>query len=178
MQELLPLIVAIAALASAVASVWAAGAAYRSAVHSRESAQLAERSQRRSLIRDLCISANRILSEVLEIVKLVEELKTEYRILANASGQAGSSRERLLIQRAEAKQKEISHLLQEASEVIEGRARMEQTSEEDLTELLSRFDRHVIQIVRAKEQLGREYAAAAGDNRLFRERRVKSQHGH
>ena len=122
------------------------------------------------------MSAHRVLSEAVEIGKLIEELKTEHRTLAYASGQAGSSREKLLIQRADAKYKEVSQLEEEASELLEGRVRMGSASDQELTELLSRLDRHVVHIVRIKEQLEREFTAATGETRMFRERRMKSDY--
>jgi hypothetical protein len=172
--EIVLLFVAFATLAAAVASILAARAACQSAVNARESALLAEKAQRRSLLRDLSIAANRVIAEALQISLLVEELKTEYRMLATASGQAGSSRERLLIQRAEAKHKEIAPLQEEATKIIADRVLLGTASEEETTELLSRFDGQLVQILRIKEGLAREVAATAGDNRIHREGRIKS----
>jgi len=56
------------------------------------------------------MTAHRVVAESLQIGSLIEELKTEYRMLATSSGESGSSREKLLIQRVEAQQKEISPL--------------------------------------------------------------------
>jgi hypothetical protein len=104
---------------------------------------------------------------------LIEELTTEYRILATLSGQSGGSREKLLIQRAEAKQKEICPLQEEAQKLLEERAQLLNASEEELTQALSKFDGYLIQVLRTKDSLGRELAAVAGDNRIHREGRIK-----
>jgi len=105
-------------------------------------------------------------------------LKTEYRILATSSGQSGSSREKLLIQRAETKQKEVCPLQEEARKLIEERAQLRNASEEDLTQSLSKFDGYLVEVLRVKDNLEKEVAAAVGDNRIHRERHIKALHQH
>jgi hypothetical protein len=173
LQETITLISAIAALLAAAGSVWAARAAHRSAVSALEAARHAEKVDRRGLLRDVSATAHRIVAECLQIGSLIEELKSEYRILATSSGQSGSSREKLLIQRAEAKQKELWALHEEARKLIEERAQLHKASEEELTQSLSKFDGYFVQVLRIKDSLEREVAAAAGDNRIQREGRIK-----
>ncbi len=176
LQETVTLIPAIAGLVAAAGGVWAARAAHQSAVTAQEAAKHAEKVDRRGLLRDLSTTAHRVIVESLQIGSLIEELKTEYRMLATSSGQSGSSREKLLIQQAEAKQKEIYPLQEEALKLIEERAQLRDASEEDLTHLLSKFDGYLVQVLRIKDRLEREVAAAAGDNRIHRERRIKPLH--
>ena len=99
-------------------------------------------------------------------------------MLATSSGQSGSSREKLLIQRAEAKQKEVYPLQEEARKLIEQRAQLYNASEEDLTQLLSKFDGYLVQVLRIKDSLEREVVATARDNRIHRERRIKAIQQH
>ena len=178
LQETITLIPVIAGLVAAAGGVWAARAAHRSAVAAQEAARRAENVDRRGLLRDLTTTAHRVVAESLQISALIEELKTEYRMLATSSGQSGSSRERLLIQRAEAKQKEVCLLQEEARKLIEDRAQLRNASEEDLTQSLSQFDGYLVQVLRIKDGLERELAATAGDNRIHRERRIKALHQH
>jgi hypothetical protein len=109
---------------------------------------------------------------------LIEELTTEYRILPTLSGQSGGSREKLLIQRAEAQQKEVCPLQEEARKLLEERAQLLNASEEELTEALSKFDGYLIQVLRTKDSLGRELAAVAGDNRIHRQASVNAGKNH
>ncbi len=178
LQETITLIPVIAGLVAAAGGVWAARAAHRSAVAAQEAARHAENVDRRGLLRDLTTTAHRVVAESLQIRALIEELKTEHRMLATSSGQSGSSRERLLIQRAEAKQKEVCFLQEEARKLIEERAQLRNASEEDLTQSLSQFDGYLVQVLRIKDGLERELAATAGDNRIHRERRIKALHQH
>lgn len=173
LQEIITLIPALAALMAVAGGVWAARAAQRSAVCAQEAAKHAEKVERRGLLRDLTTTAHRLVAESLQMGPLIQELTTEYRILATLSGQSGGSREKLLIQRAEGKQKEISPLQEEAQKLLEERAQLLNASEEDLTQALSRFDGYLIQVLRTKDSLGRELAAVAGDNRIHREGRIK-----
>jgi hypothetical protein len=174
LQETIILISAIAGLMAAAGGVWAARAAHRSAFAAQEAARHAEKVDRRGLLRDLITTAHRLVAESIQIGSLIEELKTEYRILATFSGQSGGSREKLLIQRAESKQKEVFPLQEEAQKLIEERAQLLNASEEDLTQALSKFDGYLVQALRAKDSLAREVAAATGDNRIHREGRIKS----
>jgi hypothetical protein len=178
LQETIILIPAIAGLVAAAGGVWAARAAQRSAINAQEAARHAEKVDRRGLLRDLSMTAHRLVAESLQIGSLIEELKTEYRMLASSSGESGSSREKLLIQRVEDQQKEISPLQEEARKLIEARAQLLPASEDDLTQLLSKFDGYLVQVLRIKDSLDRELAATAGDNRIHRERRIKALHRH
>ena len=90
LQETVTLIPAIAGLVAAVGGVWAARAAHRSAITAQEAVRQAEKVDRRGLLRDLSSTAHRIVAESLQIGLLIEELKTEYRMLATSSGQSGS----------------------------------------------------------------------------------------
>jgi hypothetical protein len=105
---------------------------------------------------------------------LAEDLKAEYRVLASFSGQTGGSRERLLIQRAELTQKELSSLRDEAQNLVEQRTRLFNASEEELTQALLKFDGFLVQVLRIKDTVEREIAAVAGDNRLHRGRHLKA----
>jgi hypothetical protein len=178
LQEIITLVLTLAALMAVAGGVWAACAAHRSAVTAQEAARHAERVDRRGLLRELTTTAHRLVAESLQMGSLIEELTTEYRILATLSGQSGGSREKLLIQRAEAKQKEVCPLQEEAQRLLEERAQLLNASEEDLTQALSKFDGYLIQVLRSKDSLARELTAVAGDNRIHRQGRIKglSQH--
>lgn len=175
LQESLALIAAITGLAAVAAAAWAARAACRSALAAQEAIKQAERIDRRGLLRDLNNTAHRVVVESLQISALVEDLKTEFRLLAASSGQAGGSREKLLIQRAEVKQKEVATLQDEAKKVIDNRAHPAgDASDEDLTLALNRLDGYLMQVMRIKNGLERELAATIGDNRIHGERRIKA----
>jgi hypothetical protein len=176
LQEIITLSLTIAGLAATAGSVWAARAAHRSAVAAQEAAQHAEKVDRRGLLRDLNLTAHRVVAEALQISSLSEELKTEYRMRATSAGESGSSREKLLIQRVEAHQKEVSPLQGQARTLIEERAQLGTASEEELTQYLGKLDGYLVQILRIKDSLERELAATAGDNRIHRERRIKALH--
>jgi DNA repair exonuclease SbcCD ATPase subunit len=173
-QEMITLISALAGFMVAAGGLYAAHAARSSAVIAQEAAKHAERVDRRGLLRDLITTAHRLIAESMQVGSLIEELKTEYQTLARFSGQAGGSREKLLIQRAESKQKELFRLKEEAEKLIEKRAHLLDASEEDFTQALTKFDGYLVQVFRIKDSLQREVAAVAGDNRIHRDTRIKS----
>jgi hypothetical protein len=173
--ETVTLIAAVTGLVAVAGAAWAARAAYRSALAAQEAVRQAERIDRRGLLRDLNNTAHRVVVESFQIGSLVEDLKTEFRLLAASSGQAGGSREKLLIQRAEVKKKEVATLQDEAKKVINNRAHPAgDASEEDLTLTLNNLDGYLIQVLRIKNGLERELAATVGDNRIHGERRIKA----
>jgi hypothetical protein len=172
-QEFITLISAIAGLMAAAGGLWAARAAHRSAVTAQETARHAEKVDRRGLLRDVITTAHRLIAESMQVGSLIEDLKTEYRTLAKFSGQSGGSREKLLIQRAESKQKEIFPLREEAQKLIEERGHFLNASDEEVTEALTKFDGYLVQVLRIKDSLEREVAAVAGDNQIHRDGRIK-----
>jgi len=101
-------------------------------------------------------------------------LKTEYRLLATFSGQSGSKREKLHILRVESKQKDIVALQQEAQQQIKQRTPMLNASEEEFTEALIKFDGYLVQVLQIKSSLEREIVSVAGNNRVYREGRIKN----
>src|SRR5262245_50707066 len=97
-------------------------------------------------------------------------------MLATSSGQSGGSREKLHTLRIDSKQKEILALQQEAQQQIRERGRLLNASEEDFTQALSKFDGYVVQALQVKSSLEREIASVAGNNRIYREGRIKAAH--
>jgi hypothetical protein len=172
-QEIITLISAVAGLMAAAGGLWAARAAHRSAVTAHEAARHAEQVDRRGLLRDLITTAHRLIAESMQVGSLIEELKTEYRTLAAFSGQSGGSREKLLIHQAESKEKELCPMKEEAQKLIEDRARLLNASEVDFTQALSKFDGYLVQVLQVKDSLEREVTAVAGDNRIYRDSRIK-----
>lgn len=173
-EDIITLISAIAALTGAAGGLWAARAAHRSAVSAHEAAKQAEKVDRRGILRDLITTCHRLTAESVQIGSLTEELKTEYRMLATSSGQSGGSREKLHILRIESKQKEIFALQEEAQQQIRERGQLLNASEEDFMQALSKFDGYVVQALQVKSSLEREIASVAGNNRIYRENRIKA----
>ncbi|MGN6731796.1 MAG: hypothetical protein ACTHMB_07465 [Candidatus Binatia bacterium] len=174
LQETIILILAVAGALAAAGCLWASWNAYRAALTAREVAKHAENIERRGLLRELMVTAHRVIAESSQMGLLAEDLKAEYRVLASFSGQTGGSRERLLIQRAELTQKELSSLRDEAQNLVEQRTRFFNASEEELTQALLKFDGFLVQVLRIKDTVEREIAAVAGDNRLHRGRHLKA----
>ena len=173
LQEIILLISGIAALIAAAAGLWAARAAHRSAMTAYESAKHAEQIDRRGILRDLIITCHRLIAASAQVGSVIEELKAEYKILATFSGQSGGSREKFLIQRAELKQKEILIFQEEAQKQIEERGQLLNAPEEDFTHALSKIDGYLVQVLRVKDSLERELASVTGNNRIYREGRIK-----
>src|ERR1051325_4294664 len=131
LQQTITLILAVAGVLAATGCLWASWNAHRSALTAQEVARHAEKIERRGLLRELMVTAHRVIAESSQMALLVEDLKAEYRVLASFSGQTGGSRERLLIRRAESKQTELSSLREEAQKLVEQRTELFNASEEE-----------------------------------------------
>src|SRR5262245_30313293 len=172
-EDIITLISAIAALAGAAGGLWAARAAHRSAISAHEAARHAEKVDRRGILRDLITTCHRLIAESVQIGSLTEELKTEYRMLATSSRQSGGSREKIHVLRIDSKQNEILALQDQEQKQIQDSGELVNGSEEDFTQALSKFDGYLVQALRVKSSLEREIASVAGNNRIYREGRVK-----
>jgi hypothetical protein len=64
-------------------------------------------------------------------------------------------------------------LQEEAQKQIEERGRLLNASEEAFTHALSKFDGYLVQVLRIKDSLERELASVTGNNRIYREGRIK-----
>lgn len=62
---------------------------------------------------------------------------------------------------------------EEAQQQIQERAQLLDATEENFTQALSKFDGYLVQVLRLKDNLGREIASVAGDNRIYREGRMR-----
>jgi hypothetical protein len=184
MQEIVGLIFAAVALLAAAAGLWAARAAHYAALAAREAAQRAEKLDRRTILREYIVTCHRVIEETVQTGPIIEDLKAEYRMIASWSGQSGSSREKLLIQQAENKQKEIVSIQEDVQRQLEQRGQLTEASEDNFIAALTTVDRYLIRMMRLKDGLQRELASIAGSNRFNREGRSKalnqrsSQFGH
>ena len=173
-QEIINWISALAGLVAAGGGLWAARAAHQSAVTAQEAARHAESVERRAVLRDLVATAHSVIAESMRINALVEEVKIEIRTLARYTGNVGGSSEKLVIEEAETKHSEILPLHDEAQKLIEGRSLLTDASEEDLTQALSKFDGYLIRVRRVKDDLEREVASLASQNRVHYESRINA----
>jgi hypothetical protein len=173
LESFIALLSATTALAAAAGALFAARASQRSAIAAHEAARHAETVDRRGILRDLMAACHRLVAEAIQTDALIEELKTEYRLLSALSGQSGSNSEKRHILQAESKQKEILALQEQAQRQIQDQAQLLGASEQDLTLSLSKFDGYLVQTLRIKSSLEREIASVAGSNRIHRENRTK-----
>jgi hypothetical protein len=103
------------AAASAVGSMLAAFAAWRSSCVAKKSIQNTEAEEYRRLSRDLAVVGQKIVSKAESINRLCDELKLQYSSLAIFTKNSGGSREKLFIERAKSYKLEVSELVMEAN---------------------------------------------------------------
>jgi len=139
-QDTLTVIAAVTGLVSAVAGGFAALAAFLSAGTAKDAARHAETVERRGLIRDVLSVAQNVVAETIRVDDLANQLKQEYRTLATFSGNNGGRRPQLFIADVESKHQGINPLQQEALKITDEKDSLRASTEEELTNLLTKLD--------------------------------------
>lgn len=172
-QNTLTVIAAVTGLVSAVAGAFAAVAAFLSAGTAKDAAKHAERVERRGLLRDVLSVAQNVVAETMRVDDLANQLKQEYRTLATFSGQTGGSRPQLFIADVESKQQGIIPLQQEAMKIADKKESLRVSTEEELTNLLTKLDGYLVQTRRVKEKFAHDLESVQRDNQIYREKAIK-----
>lgn len=166
------IISAIAGAIAAAGGLWAARAAHISAATAQQAATRAENAERRQLLNTLLADAHGVIEESSRVESLVNDVESEYRTLAVFTGNTGGSREKLYVDRTDAKLTEVAPMLEQAKQFIENQAALRNASEEDLTEASSKFQGLHVHVRRMREELEREQFSIAAQNQLHRENRL------
>jgi len=164
---------AIAGIVAAVGGAFAAYAAYRSARSADDAAKRAEELERRGLFRDVVIAANNMIAETLRVDDLGTRLKREYETLAIFSGGSGGSRVQLQIREIDRKRSECGPIQQQAHAALEGTERLRSAPEQDLVDLLTKFDRLLIQVRRVKEKFSHDLGVVESQNQSYRQNALR-----
>ena len=165
-------ITALGGLVAAGASLWSARAARRSADTANLAAQRADRIERPSLLRSLLAAAQGVISESKRIETLVAKVKGEIQDQFIFAGQSGaSSRKDMFLKRADAKIDAVAPYVSEARSLVDN-PNLDNSSDEDLTRALTRFEGLLTESRRVREDLERELISLEADNRLYREKRI------
>ncbi|MGH7847791.1 MAG: hypothetical protein ACREQW_21825 [Candidatus Binatia bacterium] len=165
-------ITALGGLVAAIASLWSAHAARRSADTANLAAQHAEQIERRSLLRSLLVAAQGVISEYKRIEALVAKVKGEIKDNFIFAGQTGASpRKDMFLKRADERIDEVAPYVSEARSLVDN-PNLQNSSDEDLTRALARFEGFLAESRRVREDLERELSSLEADNRLYRERRI------
>ncbi|MGH7871154.1 MAG: hypothetical protein ACREQO_02925 [Candidatus Binatia bacterium] len=165
-------ITALGGLVAAVASLWSAHAARRSADTANLAAQRAEQTERRNLLRSLLAAVHGVISESKRIETLVGKVKGEIKDLFIFAGQTGPfSRKDMLLQRADGRIEEVAAYVSEARSLVDNPSH-QNSSDEELTRGLARFESYLTESRRVREELDGELHALEAENRLYREKRI------
>jgi hypothetical protein len=170
--DLVSIISIVTGVIAAAGALWAARGAQRSAATAQEAAKRAENAERRQLLKALLADAHGVVAESNRVASLVEEVKSEYRTLAVFTGNTGGSRQKLYIERADAKLTEVVPMQEQAQKMIEEQASLRSASEEDLTEASSKFQGYHVHVRRLRDELEREQSSIAAQNQVYRENRI------
>jgi len=171
-SDVASIISAVAAVIAAAGGLWAARAAHISAATAQQAAKRAENAGRRQLLKTLLADAHGVVEESSRVKSLVNDVKSEYRTHAVFTGNTGGSREKLFVDRADAKLTEVAPMLEQAKKFIENQAALRNASEEDLTGASSKFQGLHTHVRRIREELEREQSFIAVQNQLHRENRL------
>lgn len=164
------IISAIAALLSAVGGGVACIAAFRSAKHAKDTFDSAHLAEKRSVLRQLSVTAHEIGIEVDRIKWVAQGLKVSYQTLFTFSRQLGGSRQQLYQQEIEAKLQEAERLLKIASPFTTFQEKLLNGPLEEISSREISVSQAAMQARALREKLEEEHRAIETQNQTHRER--------
>jgi len=167
-QNVLSFIAVVTGLIGAIAGLYAAFTAYRSAGMAKSAAKHAQETDRRGLAREVSSITNKIVAESVRVDDIANKLKQSYRALAVFNGQTNGSRPELFIESVADQQKHIVPLQQEAIDLLDKRDVFRKFSEEELTQLLLKIEGNLLHIRRVKEKFMLDLESVERDIQTFR----------
>ncbi len=163
----------IAGLIGAVGGLFAAIAAFISAKTAKQASDHAAAIEKRAQVRELSGTANEIIAETLRIDGLAAKCKMQLKSLFSFSGGTNSSRQKVLEEAIEAKQKSIGPIQSRAREISESRSDHKNKSEDEMNTIQSELDNDLIQVSRIKEELQEELASYEAKILIHQEKVIK-----
>ena len=172
MKEYISYIAVFAALVSAIGGLFSAVAAFKSANSASQSIKKIQDSERLKLLRNLSTVANAVEAESFVISSICERISKAYEDLGVLTGQPGGSRQQILANAVEEKNRRILLFQDEARNIIEQLDSYKDITEEELNSHVLDIEGKLVQIERLKEQLERELYSVEDKNRIFREKTI------
>jgi hypothetical protein len=170
-QSTLSLIPAVTGVLAAIGGLFAAIAAFRSAGIAKTAADRAEKVERRALLRDVITSLQNVSTETMRVDDLANNLKRSYGDLFTFAGDRSRSKPK--IEEVEKLQGKITVFQQEAMKSLEDQKALRGLSEEQLAELLTKYDGYLQHIKGLKEKFTFELESTEQPNRIYREKAIK-----
>ena len=169
-QETLSLASAIGGLIGALGGFFAAFAAFRSAGTAKTAVRQAAESEQRRLFGLVVETAQKVVTEHMRVAELAQRLKREYRDLFTFAGQSGGTRLKVYLDGIEKTEKEVTALERNASEWLLDAKTRKDIPEDEVAELLFRFNGDLGRLRVAKEGFKEDLASVETQNRAYRER--------
>ncbi len=161
------------AAASAIGSMVAAIAAWRSSSAAKQSLKGSEEEGYRRLRRQLAVVGQRVVSKSESINRLCDELKLQYATLAVFSGAKGGSREKMFRGRAVGYKEEVAALIDEANRNILDRE-LSNVGPHEIDHTLVSFSMKLEHISEMQETIKQEKTEIDRQITIFQERAINS----
>ncbi len=166
-------ITAWAAVASAVGTVLATLAAFRSAGSAQSAQDAAAESERRFAVRELCLAAGEVLIEFLRVEARAIDAKQAYTTLFVFSGGSGGSRKGVYISAVEEKVKVATELRDHANLFVSPAESITAGPLGEIDRIHTKLMGSLTQMRALREDLEREYGSVEGQNAVYREKVIQ-----
>jgi hypothetical protein len=163
-----------AAVVSAVGGAFAAFAAFRSAASARAAQEAAAATEKRTVLRQVAITANDVLVEVERVESRSLVLKQGYRSLFTFGGSSGGSREALYLKAVDEKVASVQALASIAKPFVSGGSDLANATLEEINENEIKLTQALSQVRATREDLEREHASVEGQCATYRENAIRS----
>ena len=158
---------------STLASIVSAVASAKSASAAKMSANIADKAIHRTAIREMLLNCHELIAEELRIQSLVNDLKTEYTMLASFTNSLGGSRHQIYINSFDKESAAAANITKTAKRLIENKAGLLDSDDIRLDEMTVEIEGDRIKLKIIRESMSRTLEDIRSQNQLYRDRRVK-----
>lgn len=169
------ILIAIAAIASAVGGAFAAIGAMRSADSAREALKATADLQHKSALREIAVAAGNILVEVERVRARAKDLRAEYQTATIFSGSADHSGYNQLTEQAETLSDSAVAFVEDAQLFADGARSLRSVDSDELDRVLLRQSANLAKVRAIREELERRHDTVATSNNAERERRLSKK---
>lgn len=165
---------AIAAVISAIGTVFATWAAFRSAGSAQLAQKAAAEAERRSDLRQLCITAGEVLVEFRRVESRAVDAKQAYTTLFTFSGNSSGSRRNIYISAIEEKSKTATQLQNHAQLFISPPKNLGTAPLDEIDRIQTKLSNSLTEMRALRQDLEREHASVESQNAVYQEKVIHS----
>lgn len=163
----------VAAVISAFGGAFAAVAAFKSAASARDAHEAAQNSEKRTMLRQLMVTAGEVLVEAKQSESRAAQLKLSYRTLFGFGGSSSSSREQLYLSEIDKKLAELTKLSETATPFVSDQDVLMSGPLDEISKREMKIAQTLVKVRAIREDLEREHASVEAQCMTYRDKVIR-----